>query len=76
MELYLDTADVGAVKRLARILPLQGVTTNPSIIASSRTSLWEVLPALHEALGGRGQTICPDHGKQCAADSRRGATPE
>ncbi|EFE96769.1 fructose-6-phosphate aldolase [Serratia odorifera] len=55
MELYLDTADVGAVKRLARILPLQGVTTNPSIIASSRTSLWEVLPALHEALGGEGR---------------------
>ncbi|MCS3406768.1 fructose-6-phosphate aldolase [Serratia sp. AKBS12] len=55
MELYLDTADVGAVKRLARILPLQGVTTNPSIIASSRTCLWEVLPALHEALGGKGR---------------------
>ena len=34
MELYLDTADVTAVKRLARILPLHGVTTNPSIVAS------------------------------------------
>ncbi len=33
MELYLDTADVTAVKRLARILPLHGVTTNPSIVA-------------------------------------------
>ena len=31
MELYLDTSDVAAVKKLARIFPLAGVTTNPSI---------------------------------------------
>ncbi len=55
MELYLDTADISAVKRLSRILPLQGVTTNPSIIAKARTSLWEVLPALRDALGGEGK---------------------
>lgn len=55
MELYLDTADVNAVKRLARVLPLQGVTTNPSIVAASRISLWEVLPALRDALGGKGK---------------------
>lgn len=41
MELYLDTADVIAVKRLARVLPLQGVTTNPSIIAKEGKSLWK-----------------------------------
>jgi len=55
MELYLDTADVVAVKRLARILPLQGVTTNPSIIAKAGKSLWDVLPALQDALGGEGK---------------------
>ena len=55
MELYLDTADISAVKRLARILPLQGVTTNPSIVAKAKTSLWEVLPALRDALGGEGK---------------------
>lgn len=55
MELYLDTADISAVKRLARVLPLYGVTTNPSIVAVSRTSLWEVLPALRDALGGEGK---------------------
>ncbi|MFO6299781.1 fructose-6-phosphate aldolase [Rahnella selenatireducens] len=55
MELYLDTADISAVKRLSRILPLQGVTTNPSIVAKARTSLWEVLPALRDALGGEGK---------------------
>lgn len=55
MELYLDTADVVAVKRLSRILPLQGVTTNPSIVAKEGKPLWEVLPALRDALGGNGK---------------------
>ncbi|MCV9878118.1 fructose-6-phosphate aldolase [Brenneria izbisi] len=55
MELYLDTADLSAVKRLARIFPLAGVTTNPSIIASSGKSVAEVLLALHEILGGEGR---------------------
>ncbi|MCD6631188.1 fructose-6-phosphate aldolase, partial [Enterobacter hormaechei] len=42
MELYLDTADVAAVKRLANILPLQGVTTNPSIVARAGVKLWDL----------------------------------
>ena len=29
MELYLDTANVAEVERLARVFPLAGVTTNP-----------------------------------------------
>ena len=33
MELYLDTANVAEVERLARIFPIAGVTTNPSINA-------------------------------------------
>lgn len=55
MELYLDTADVTAVKRLARVLPLHGVTTNPSIVAKAGKPIWEVLPALRDALGGTGK---------------------
>ncbi|WP_318375716.1 fructose-6-phosphate aldolase [Enterobacter sp.] len=55
MELYLDTSDVAAVRKLARIFPLAGVTTNPSIVAAGKTPLEELLPALHDALGGRGR---------------------
>lgn len=55
MELYLDTSDVAAVKKLARIFPLAGVTTNPSIVAAGKTPLEELLPALHDALGGKGR---------------------
>lgn len=55
MELYLDTADAIAVKRLARIFPLAGVTTNPSIVAGSRKPVDVVLPELYDALGGQGR---------------------
>jgi fructose-6-phosphate aldolase 1 len=55
MELYLDTSDVAAVKKLARIFPLAGVTTNPSIVAAGKKPLDSVLPELQEALGGKGR---------------------
>ncbi|WP_342755520.1 fructose-6-phosphate aldolase [Pantoea sp. MBD-2R] len=55
MELYLDTADVAAVKRLARLFPLHGVTTNPSILAGGKMPPEEILPALREALGDQGK---------------------
>lgn len=51
MELYLDTADIEAIKRLAPILPIKGVTTNPSIVAKSGQSLFTLLSALHNLLG-------------------------
>lgn len=54
MELYLDTANVAEVERLARIFPIAGVTTNPSIIAASRESIWDVLPRLQKATGPEG----------------------
>lgn len=45
MELYLDTANVAEVERLAHIFPIAGVTTNPSIVAASKESIWDVLPS-------------------------------
>lgn len=55
MELYLDTANVAEVERLARIFPLQGVTTNPSIVAAGGESVWNVLPRLQKAVGPEGR---------------------
>ncbi|CBG87606.1 fructose-6-phosphate aldolase [Citrobacter rodentium] len=55
MELYLDTSDVQAVKALARIFPLAGVTTNPSIVAAGKKPLEVLLPELREAMGGQGR---------------------
>ena len=54
MELYLDTANVAEVERLARVFPIAGVTTNPSIVAASRESIWNVLPRLQKAIGPEG----------------------
>lgn len=54
MELYLDTANVAEVERLARIFPIAGVTTNPSIVAASKESIWDVLPRLQKAIGEKG----------------------
>lgn len=51
MELYLDTADVDALKRLAAILPIKGVTTNPSIVAKSGKPIFELLTELQDLLG-------------------------
>jgi len=55
MELYLDTSDVIAVKKLARVFPLAGVTTNPSIVAAGKTPLEVLLPQLQEAMDGQGR---------------------
>ncbi|MCS2159914.1 fructose-6-phosphate aldolase [Scandinavium sp. H11S7] len=54
MELYLDSANVAEVERLARIFPVAGVTTNPSIVAVGKETLWEVLPRLQKAIGEEG----------------------
>jgi len=63
MELYLDTADVTAVRRWSRILPLAGVTTNPSITATGGMPLSELLPALREVLGPKGRLFAQVMGK-------------
>lgn len=55
MELYLDTSDVAAVKALARVFPLAGVTTNPSIVAAGKQTLDVLLPQLQDAMGGQGR---------------------
>ena len=54
MELYLDTANVAEVERLARIFPIAGVTTNPSIVAASKEPIWDVLPHLKNVIGKDG----------------------
>ena len=51
MELYLDTADIEAIKRLAHVLPINGVTTNPSIVAKSGKAIFALLDELQDVLG-------------------------
>lgn len=74
MELYLDTANVQEVERLAHIFPIAGVTTNPSIVAASRESIWDVLPRLKKAMGEPGTLFAQTMSRTAegmVADARR-----
>jgi len=51
------------VRRWSRILPLAGVTTNPSITAAGGMPLSELLPALREVLGPKGRLFAQVMGK-------------
>ncbi|ROP49028.1 fructose 6-phosphate aldolase [Enterobacter sp. BIGb0383] len=66
MELYLDTANVKEVERLARIWPLAGVTTNPSIVAAGKEPLWDVLPRLRQAIGPQGRLFAQTMARDAA----------
>ncbi|KHN49717.1 fructose-6-phosphate aldolase [Pectobacterium fontis] len=55
MEFYLDTADVATVERLAGVLPIKGVTTNPSIIARGPSDIYTVLRDMQAVIGAEGQ---------------------
>lgn len=57
MEIYLDTADIEEVRKLSQVLPIAGVTTNPSIIAKSAQDIETLLPELKAAMGGKGQYL-------------------
>ena len=48
MEYFVDTADLEKVKKLAKWLPLEGITVNPSIVAKEGR---ELLPLVEEMLG-------------------------
>ena len=64
MELYLDTADVTAVKRLARILPLHGVTTNPTLIHKSGRKFMEVVEEICGIVDGPVSGLHREHAVQ------------
>lgn len=51
LEIYLDTANLQQIQQLAPILPLRGVTTNPSIMATGGLGLRDLLPKLEAVLG-------------------------
>lgn len=50
MELLLDTADAQAVKELSELLPIAGVTTNPTIITSSKKTPEQVISEMCDVL--------------------------
>lgn len=53
MELYIDSADRTAIAKLAKMIPINGVTTNPSIMAQTGVDPIELLTDLRKILGDR-----------------------
>ena len=51
MELFLDTANLADIERLNNILPLSGVTTNPSIIAREKRPILTALLEIQQIIG-------------------------
>ena len=51
MELYIDSADTLAIHDLVNVLPVNGVTTNPSLVAKSGVELTKLISELRTILG-------------------------
>ena len=51
MKLIIDDANVEAIKALYEYFPVDGVTTNPSILAKSGRNPYDVLSEIREIIG-------------------------
>ena len=51
MELLIDDANVAAIKKMYEFYPIDGVTTNPSILAKTGRAPFEVLKEIRTLLG-------------------------
>ena len=51
MKLLIDDANIEKIKKLYDLYPIDGVTTNPSILAKSKRNPYEVLKEIREFIG-------------------------
>ena len=52
--IYLaDTADINEIKELFEFLPMEGVTTNPTIIKNTGLPLSKVIPEVQKCIGDK-----------------------
>lgn len=51
MKLIIDFANLGDIKRLYEYYPIDGVTTNPSILAKEKRNPYEILTAIRNFIG-------------------------
>lgn len=74
MKLIIDDADVSAIRRLVEYYPVDGVTTNPSILAKAGRPPFEVLREIREVIGDErelhAQVVARD-AEGMVADGRR-----
>lgn len=51
MKFLIDNADIGKIKQIRNYYPVDGVSTNPSILAAGGRSPYEVLMEIRELIG-------------------------
>lgn len=51
MRMLLDTADLSAIRRLIEFYPIEGITTNPTILAKEGGNLRRLLLEIRETIG-------------------------
>lgn len=51
MLFLVDTADLGAIKKCAEYFPIDGVTTNPTIIAREKTEFKKLIRDIRDIIG-------------------------
>ena len=51
MKLLVDHADINKIRRIYQYYPMDGVTTNPSILAAAKRPPFEVLKEIREFIG-------------------------
>ena len=63
MKFFVDTADLAEIKKYATMGLVDGVTTNPSLIAKTGKSREEIIPAICEIIDGpiSAEVIATDH---------------
>jgi len=55
MKLIIDDANVEKIKKIYEYYPVDGVTTNPSILAKSGRAPYQVLKEIRQIIGGEAQ---------------------
>lgn len=55
MKLCIDTADIEAIRSIYKYYPVDGVSTNPSILAKSGQAPYEVLREIRKIIGEEGE---------------------
>lgn len=51
MQYIIDTAQIDAIKKCAEFYPIDGVTTNPTIISKERTSFTSLIKEIRDIIG-------------------------
>lgn len=64
MELYLDTANLEEIKKWSEIFPIDGITTNPTLLAKSGEKAAQVIEEIYKIIGDdkkvHAQTLAKD----------------